>query len=302
MDTEINIREKALETLKKIIANGGPTESDYQDLEFSLGTLAMDGQQSSLVTQQFAPVISSCDFLFDKCSLMGHIRTKPYGYAGDFEIIERIYQKRILKEDYRRWDTYSLKHPAAQAVRNRKKYFKTLLRNKLTQNPSMTLLNIASGPARDLLEVYQDLQYKERLETTCIEMDANAIAYATAVTAPFTAHITFIHKNVFRFQATTTYDLVWSAGLFDYFDDKAFILLLKKFGTWVKPGGEIVVGNFNDDHNPSRLFMELFGEWHLNHRTEQNLINLALEAGFHHNQITVGRESEQINLFLHIKI
>jgi extracellular factor (EF) 3-hydroxypalmitic acid methyl ester biosynthesis protein len=298
METEKTNTETALDILKTIIANGGPADSDYLVLEKSLATLA-DHCDPELA-RQIAPVIDSCGFLSDKISLMGHIRTKPYGYAGDFEIIERIYQHEILHEDYRLWDTYSLKHPAAQAVRNRKKYFKSVLRAKLVQSASMTLLNIASGPARDLFEVYQDLDYNEHLLTTCVEMDANAIAYATSLTSPFSDQITFINKNIFRFSTTKKYDMVWSAGLFDYFDDKAFVSLLKGFGQWVNPGGEIVIGNFNDEHNPSRLFMEMFGEWHLKHRAEDELISLAMAAGYLRENISVGREPENINLFLHI--
>jgi len=301
MKAETINNEKAIDTLKVIIANGGPLEKDYSDLEMSLATLALADPQDPELALKMAPVIGSCEFLFDKVSLMGHIRTKPYGYAGDFEIIERIYQNEILREDYRLWDAYSLKHPAAEAVRNRKKYFKTLLSSKLVQRSSLTLLDIASGPARDLFEVYQELNYGKHLLSTCVEMDNKAIEYATLLTAPFSDKITFINKNIFRFSTTEQYDLVWSAGLFDYFDDKAFVRLLKGFGKWVNPGGEIVIGNFNDEHNPSRVFMELFGEWHLNHRSEHDLIGLALEAGYLNEQISVGREPENINLFLHIR-
>jgi len=70
----------------------------------------------------------------------------------------------------------------------------------------------------------------------------------------------------------------------------------------MKPGGEIVIGNFNDEHNPSRFFMELFGEWHLHHRSEQVLFKLALEAGYTPDNIHIGKEPEEINLFLHIRL
>ncbi len=46
--------------------------------------------------------------------------------------------------------------------------------------------------------------------------------------------------------------------------------------------------------------MELFGEWYLNHRSEEHLIYLAKNAGFEANQIRVGKEPENVNLFLHI--
>ena len=46
--------------------------------------------------------------------------------------------------------------------------------------------------------------------------------------------------------------------------------------------------------------MELFGDWYLHHRTSEQLIYLAREAGFTQSQITVGNEEENVNLFLHI--
>ncbi len=99
-----------------------------------------------------------------------------------------------------------------------------------------------------------------------------------------------------------TFDLIWSAGLFDYFDDKLFAALLRRFRNYLKSGGEIVVGNFNQDHNPSRAYMEILGNWFLHHRTEQQLIDLAQKADFEHWQLSVNREPENVNLFLHIKV
>ncbi len=133
-------------------------------------------------------------------------------------------------------------------------------------------------------------------------MDAEAIKHAKRLNKDYLKSIEFINKNIFRFNTDNKYDLIWSAGLFDYFDDKAFILLLSRFRKWLKPGGEIIIGNFNENHNPSRVFMELFGEWYLNHRTEEQLINLAIDAGFKKEKIKVEREPENVNLFLRIKL
>ncbi len=163
------------------------------------------------------------------------------------------------------------------------------------------MLNIASGPARDLYEYYKESK-NNFVKCTCIEMDAEAIKHAKRLNKDYLKSIEFINKNIFRFNTDNKYDLIWSAGLFDYFDDKAFILLLSRFRKWLKPGGEIIIGNFNENHNPSRVFMELFGEWYLNHRTEEQLINLAIDAGFKKEKIKVEREPENVNLFLRIKL
>jgi len=177
----------------------------------------------------------------------------------------------------------------------------TLVLQKLKENKSVKLLNVASGPARDLLELYREKPVSKKLETLCVEMDNHAITYAKELTGAYDADICFINKNIFKFETEEIFDLVWSAGLFDYFDNKAFVYVLGKLKNWVSGQGEIVIGNFNKSHNPSREYMELFGEWYLHHRSKEELIGLALEAGFNEAQLTIGNEPEQVNLFLHIK-
>jgi hypothetical protein len=77
--------------------------------------------------------------------------------------------------------------------------------------------------------------------------------------------------------------------------------LLRKFISWTKPGGEVIIGNFSNQ-NPSRHYMELIGDWFLHHRSVENLRQFALNAGASSEQITVGKEMEGVNLFLHIKV
>ena len=132
-------------------------------------------------------------------------------------------------------------------------------------------------------------------------MDQRAIDYAQGVLGESAKKIKFVNKNILRFNPTQQFDLVWSAGLFDYFDDKVFLHLLKRARQWVSQDGSLVIGNFNEDHNPSRTYMELFGDWYLNHRTVEQLTDLALQAGGEAENISVGREEENVNLFLHVR-
>ena len=75
---------------------------------------------------------------------------------------------------------------------------------------------------------------------------------------------------------------------------------MRKFKDWLKPDGEVIIGNFATG-NPTRDFMEIFGDWYLHHRTPSQLEALAMRAGFEKGKISVGQESEGVNLFLHIK-
>ena len=90
--------------------------------------------------------------------------------------------------------------------------------------------------------------------------------------------------------------MIWSAGLFDYFNDNIFKRALKKFFTFLKPNGKMVIGNFTVE-NPSRGYMELF-KWDLFHRSNLHLRRLAQECGFTENQIHIEQEPEEVNLFL----
>ena len=109
-----------------------------------------------------------------------------------------------------------------------------------------------------------------------------------------TSHV----KNALRFQSKNKYGLIWSAGLFDYFDDKVFVFMLRKPGTMVAEGDEIVIGNFSPT-NPSRTYMELF-EWRLHHRSPPGLKALEVAAGFAADQVSVEKEPTGVNLFLHV--
>jgi len=235
-------------------------------------------------------------------SVQGYAYKKPYGYAGDFKVIDMMYTYHKTEDsEYLIWDEYFHQHAAPQAVRNRKTYFKNLLAKKSESAEDLELLNIASGPARDILEFYNENK-NSTVKTTCVEMDPNAVVYAKALNKAHLNKIEFETANIFKFRTEKKFDVIWSAGLFDYFEDKAFVLVLKKMKNWIRESGEIIIGNFNQNHNPSRDYMEIFGDWYLHHRTKEQLVQLALQSGFDPEFVRVGQEEEKVNLFLHIGV
>lgn len=236
-------------------------------------------------------------------TLIGHCLTQPYGYAGDFEIIDKFYTNHTSdNQEYRVWDQYIQSIHSVKAVRNRKVFFKELVKSLFTNQEEFKILNIASGPARDLCEVYEQTPNSDKIKTTCVDMDPFAIQFGRDVTHKYAAKINFVQKNIFKFLTEEKYDLIWSAGLFDYFSDEIFIKLLRRFKSWGKPGSYIVIGNFNENYNPSRTTMELLGDWSLTHRTEAQLTDIAIKAGFNRAAISVGREEQNVNLFLMIRL
>jgi len=223
---------------------------------------------------------------------------KPYGYAGDFEMIDRIYQYMICENEHvRRWDEYFQSREACKAVRNRKNYFIQLLNQMVAQHGSLRVLNVGSGPARDVLEY--NAGGNGHVKFDCVDMDPAAIAYAKDVCADVIENITFHNVNIFRYRSEQRYTLIWSAGLFDYLDDRTFIVLARRLIRMLAPGGRLVVGNFST-MNPTRDYME-FGEWFLHHRTPEQLLTLAKACEGDGIASHVDEEPLGVNLFLHIE-
>ena len=294
----VSSKEEIFSLFDYLLFKGGPEPEDYEGLNSAVNLLPFLIENNEISEAELKDILDRSTFLKSPDSIMGHIRQKPFGYAGDFSIIDRIYKREVSKE-FVKWDSFSVNHLAAEAVRNRKDYFLDLMTEKMEGVGRLHLLNVASGPARDLFELY-DSTFTRKLQATCVEYDKRAIEHAKTVCKNFLRNIQFINQNIFRYDTEAKFDVVWSAGLFDYFDDKTFVRTLQKFIKWTSPGGETIVGNFSDD-NPSRAYMEIFGDWHLKHRSAAELQQLAIEAGARPEQISVDTEPLGINLFLRIR-
>lgn len=300
--TKTYIPKNILELIQNLTQIETLTEEDFPTIDKVINKIAVEFKAGNISKEDISALNATFGEEFLNETIQGFGLRKPYGYAGDFSMIDQIY---TLKESdnpkYKIWDKYFHSQSAPIAVRNRKEYFKKILIEKLSKQTSLSLLNVASGPARDLFELYSGLEKNQNVTTTCVEMDKDAIAFAKNLNGKFLDQITFVQSNIFRHKESLKYDVIWSAGLFDYFNDKAFVMILSRFREWLKPGGEIIIGNFNEANNPSRNYMEIFGEWYLHHRRDEQLIDLAEQAGFEKRAISVGKEEENVNLFLHLK-
>jgi extracellular factor (EF) 3-hydroxypalmitic acid methyl ester biosynthesis protein len=90
------------------------------------------------------------------------------------------------------------------------------------------------------------------------------------------------------------------AGVLDYFSDRIATSFLRRYHCAVAPGGLLVIGNFGPAHS-SRAYMELVGDWHLHHRTETALRKPAAAAGISDDRVSIDREPDGVNLFLHAR-
>ena len=161
---------------------------------------------------------------------------KPYGYPGDFWIIDNIYKNKPKTTMYDGlWDWYFLSMAASAATRQRKEDSKKMIFAfaKKNQGRELRVMNLGSGPAREIKELLEENpQVFERVIFDCYDFDQNALNYAKSLlNSP--ANVNFIQENAVRLALTKRikekipfrYDLIYSTGLFDYFGGRVAVRL-----------------------------------------------------------------------------
>jgi extracellular factor (EF) 3-hydroxypalmitic acid methyl ester biosynthesis protein len=294
---------ESVDYLQAVVEKGGPDVEDYAPVANALNIIhrheyvIKDG--ISTRTRTFQP----CEDFLQRhwrifrttASMQGFAYAKPHGYAGDFEIIERIYNRSVTELDHvRKWDIFWQENPAANAVRNRAALVNELIKQQRPAN----LLSVGCGPALDIREAASNNSNLVRVDL--LDNDEKAILRAktnNAWASDATRRAGFIVKNALRFKPMEPYDLVWCSGLFDYLNDKTFIFLLRRLKDMVATKGKLAIGNFSHD-NPSRSYMESISSWLLIHRGPADLIRLAIAAGLPSSRTQVITDGTGVNLFL----
>jgi thiol-disulfide isomerase/thioredoxin len=226
---------------------------------------------------------------------------KPYGYAGDFQIVDYIYQNAVRTKGFDRlWDSWFQQLAASIAVRQRKDDFKKSIVNFIKEHPNkkLRIMNLACGPCREIKELLEGKSAGEFFKNVifdCYDFDINAITYAKQFLGNFN-NVNFFNNNAIRLalaknienQIPYKYDLIYSAGLFDYLGDRLAVRLIVNLSKLIKHAGAIMISNALDKYStPSPIWMEWIGEWYLIYRTEDEFRDIFLNGGFAQHDILI---------------
>lgn len=231
---------------------------------------------------------------------------KPFGYPGDFKIIDDIYLNQPHTVGFDRlWDNYFQQLSASKATRERKEDFKKIIFDfvKQCKSENVRIMNLASGPVREikeLLEVEPNIFSKVTFD--CYELDDNAISYAQKL-LDSDKNVNFIKKNAIRLalkkdvkqEVINEYDMIYSAGLFDYLDERIATRLIINLKKTLKKDGVMCISNYTDKHsNSSAYLMEWVAEWNLIYRNKEDFRQLFLNAGFSPSQIKIMLQDSKV--------
>lgn len=290
MFTRISNEDKMF--LNSLVLKGGPEPHEYKELTAIINNL----DDSEL--EVFRETIKDS---LNENTLIGHGFVKPFGYPGDFNIIHNIYTQYVNpNKKYFNWDRFFQDQAGAHAVRNRKDYFlRRCAEVENSNDKEKRILILGCGPATDVNEFLQN-NPNSKIRFDLVDFDQHAIDFARKQNMDYNASIDYFKINVLRFKPYQWYNLIWSAGLFDYFKDKHFIYMINKYYKYLKEDGEFIIGNFSNS-NPTKRLMEVLSDWYLVHRSKYDLVRMALEAKAREDLVEVDMEELGVNLFLRIK-
>jgi hypothetical protein len=236
------------------------------------------------------------DFLMQSPGLH-RARHKPFGYPGDYELMNFMYGDEFVGSTLfaRAVQLAFNQTRAAQAVRCRKDLVKSELKALLTRRPHarrpIRILSIAAGPARELVELFQDLgPLPVPVEIVLFEQERNALAHAWrrlqavgAMRRPGPLRVTFLHDSIKRLLRDETlfaqfgkFDVVYTCGLYDYLQQRTAVVLTRRLAAATAQGGRLLVANMVD--HPTRWLMDFHLEWLLVYRTREELLDIGARA------------------------
>ena len=239
---------------------------------------------------------------------------KPFGYPGDYEVMRFLYELPFEGPTLfaKMMSLVTDEMAASRAVRQRKDLVKRWLKMRLSgRSTPLRVLAIAAGPAQELLELLTEMpSLPAPLEVVMFDQDKGALAYAYRRMQPLTENrqgpavrILYLHESIKRLLTDRTlfdefgaFDLIYSAGLFDYLRLPTAVQLARDFYSRLASGGQLLISNMVPE-NPSRWYMENHLDWILLYRSRAELLEMGQRAcGEAHLRIL--EEETGVNPFL----
>jgi extracellular factor (EF) 3-hydroxypalmitic acid methyl ester biosynthesis protein len=214
---------------------------------------------------------------------------KPQGYAGDYDVIDRIYQNVPFGKGMEfALDKYFLDNKGSQAMRSRKKLIVTkissLIKAKMeAQGRQVSLIDLGCGPGRDILEI---LSNTGPFGISMLDQDLSALEYSRNILNSYEDHIKYTRINLLRVivggkhiaKQFGTHDIATCIGLYDYLDEETSIRLTRSSHNLLKENGILIISNW-DISNPSKTEMEWVCDWHVHHRTKRDMVKIIEGSG-----------------------
>jgi hypothetical protein len=189
---------------------------------------------------------------YEVCGTARHALTRPFGYPGDYAILELAYDQRPHATSRtaagRYSDAWFASAPLAQAVTARKDLLSSVLEERaLAATRPLRILSIAAGAARELREMSPAAL--QNVEATLVDRDPRPLEFARIsldAVAPDHRVRTVIGDAIAGGDVVDAagsdgpFDIIYSFGLFDYLSDDFLLHTVRNFLPLLAEGGQLI--------------------------------------------------------------
>ena len=204
---------------------------------------------------------------------------KPRGYAGDAVMMDLAYRHRPYCVTLTRLGAalhaWADQRPAPRSVVERRTILAGEIDAMAARRVAPRVLAIACGHLREA-QLSDAVQAKAISEFVALDQDAESLAVVEAEQSEFNVRVN--RSSVGRFvkagHELGSFDLVYTAGLYDYLNEDVATAVTTAMFRSLRPGGRLIVANFAPELRDIG-FMEAVMDWHLIYRDESAVAKLA---------------------------
>ena len=200
---------------------------------------------------------------------------KPRGYPGDAALLDLIYRDAPFADAMtplgERMHAWVPSGPSMKSVCERRVILAALIDRIAIERPMPRILSLACGHLR---EAQRSDAVRNRTIGEFVAVDQDALSLEVVAREANGAPITPVKASIRRFLVDHTiygdFDLIYSAGLYDYLDDETAKRLTTSMFAALRPGGTLVVANFAPELRDIG-YMEAMMDWRLIYRDEHGV-------------------------------
>lgn len=260
--------------------------------------------------------------LFFTSPLWERAYKKPFGYSGDFVIMEISY-----------WDHYrgeslfgklltkaGVMMSAPTATRTRTDLVKSYIVKTVNEAPTglVNILSIACGPAKEVSDYLKENRpIGKKINFNLMDQDKKALDSCHKDLAKYcfgetnisdTVELKFIHASIRSLLKDDEFisslgkmDLIYTVGLFDYLPLPVSQRLAQRLFSLLKAHGRLMIGNLGESCTSKGIF-DLALDWPMFYRTEQEILQfLQPPSTIQPFDAYIESEATGVNLFLNVK-
>jgi extracellular factor (EF) 3-hydroxypalmitic acid methyl ester biosynthesis protein len=218
--------------------------------------------------------------LIHQSPFTGRAYNKPRGYPGDAVILDFIYgQLPVTQEEYgigaQLYHQWEYQTPSCRSVRARRDLLAARVDALAERINSPKILSVACGHLREA-QLARAVKEGRVGEYVGLDQDEDSLA---VVHAEQQAHAVKAVKGSVRSLLTgrhdfSEFDLVYSAGLYDYLAEPVAIRLTQTLFRYLRAGGSLLIANFAPELCDI-AYLEAFMDWRLIYRSEAEVERFA---------------------------